>query len=167
MRPPEEIPENRIAELEAFRKEKWPGLEFQRFLCVWLRVAQNMSTFNIAKIIGWNVNTVRMTQKAFIDRGTAALTESKRGGRNHAHLTLEEEKEFIASFEETAESGAMLVAGEVKKALERRLGHDVNKTTVYRMLYRNGWRKIMPRPCHPKRDKEAGEAFKKGAFLTE
>ncbi|MDR1049422.1 MAG: hypothetical protein LBL51_06660 [Synergistaceae bacterium] len=119
-----------MAELEAFRKEKCLGLEFQRFLCVWLRVAQDMSTFSIAKTIGWNVNTVRMKQKAFIDRGTAALTESKRGGRNHAHLTPEDEKELIASFEGTAESSAMRVAGEVRRALERRLGHEVNKTTV-------------------------------------
>jgi transposase len=163
MRPPTKIPENRIIELESFRKGKWPGFEFQRFLCVWLRVAQNMSTSDIARAMGWNVNTVRMTQKAFIDRGVPALAESKRGGRNHANLTLEEEKEFLASFEESAKKGGMLVAGEIKKALKERLGHEVHKTTVYRMLHRNGWRKIMPRSSHPKRDKEAGEVFKKGA----
>jgi hypothetical protein len=53
MRPPTEIPGHGIAEPEASRKEKWPGCEFQRFLCVWLRVAQNMSTSDIAKTVGW------------------------------------------------------------------------------------------------------------------
>ena len=60
MRPPLPIPKDRIPELEDFRKRKWPGYEFQRFMCVWLRVKQAMSTLNIAKMIGWNVNTVRI-----------------------------------------------------------------------------------------------------------
>ena len=73
----------------------------------------------------------------------------------------------MESFEESAEQGALLVANEIKEALEKRLGHKVHKTTVYRMLHRNGWRKIVPRPKHPKCNKEAGEAFKKGALLIE
>jgi len=155
MRPPIPIPESRIPELEDFRKKKWSVCEFQRFMCIWLRVKQAMSTLNIAKMIGWNVNTVRIIQRDFIKRGVAALTESTRGGRYHALLTPEEEKNFLASFEKSAEQGALLVANEIKEALEKRLGHKVHKTTVYRMLHRNGWRKVAPRPSHPKRDKEA------------
>ena len=161
------IPESRIPELEAFRKKKWPGYELQRFLCVWLRVKQAMSTVDIAKIIGWHANTVRIIQRDFIKRGVDAFIELTRGGRNRALLTPEEEKEFLASFEKSAEQGALLVVNEIKEALEKRLGHKVHKTTVYRMLYRNGWRKVAPRTSHPKRDKEAVEAFKKGASQTE
>jgi len=108
-----------------------------------------------------------MTQKDFIDRGVAALIESRRGGRHHAHMTPEEEKEFLSRFEKQAAKGYVLIAGGIKEALEERIGRKVNKTTVYRMLYRNGWRKIMPRQSHPKRDKEAAEAFKKGASQKE
>jgi transposase len=167
MRPPIPIPESRIPELEAFRKEKWPGYEFQRFMCVWLRIMHAMSTFSIAKVIGWNVNTVRIIQRDFIKRGVDAFTESTRGGRYHALLTPEEEKNFLASFEKSAKHGTLLVVNEIKEALEKRLGHKVHKTTVYRMLHRNGWRKVAPRPSHPKKDKEAGEAFKKGASPPE
>jgi transposase len=163
MRPPTPIPENRVSELEVFRKEKWSGFEFQRFLCVWLRVAQDMSTADISKAIGWNVKTVRATQKDFIERGIVALVELKRGGRHNARLTPEEERDFLLSFDESAAKGSMLIANEIKDALEKRLGRKVHKTTVYRMLHRNGWRKIAPKPSHPKRDKAAGEAFKKGA----
>ena len=140
------IPENLIPELEAFRKRKWPGHEFQRFLCVWLRVKQALSTFDIAKIIGWHVNTVRIIQRDFIKRGVAAFTELARGGRNRALLTPEEEKNFLASFEKSAEQGALLVTNEIKEALEKRVGHKVHKTTVYRLLQRNGWRKVASRP---------------------
>jgi hypothetical protein len=34
-----------------------------------------------------------------------------------------------------------------------------------RRLHRHGWRKLMPRPFHPKRDLAAQNAFKKTAFL--
>ncbi|MCE5241943.1 MAG: winged helix-turn-helix domain-containing protein [Desulfobacteraceae bacterium] len=41
------------------------------------------------------------------------------------------------------------------------VGRKVAKTTIYRMLDRHGWRKIMPRPHHPKSDPKAQEGFKK------
>jgi transposase len=163
MRPPTPIPENRILELKAFRKKKWPGFEFFRFLCVWLRVEQALFTAEIAKILGWNVNTVRVTQKDFIDRGAMALIEAKKGGRRRQLMTFEEEKAFLSKFMNDAQKGLVLVANEIKETLEKKLGRLVHKTTVYRMLHRHGWRKIVPRPGHPKRDKAAGDAFKKRA----
>jgi transposase len=163
MRLPTPISECRITELREFRKEKWQGFEFQRFLCVWLRVEANMSTDEIAKTLGWHVNTVRYTQKDFINRGVAALIESKKGGRYHSLMTEEEEKEFLSRFEKAGSNGTILTAGAFKDALEEHLGHAVHTATVYRILHRCGWRKIAPRPSHPKRDKQAGEAFKKGA----
>jgi transposase len=74
---------------------------------------------------------------------------------------------LLSSFKKQSAGGHLLVANEIKDELERRIGHKVHKTTVYRILHRNGWRKITPRPSRPKRDKEAGEAFKKGALWKE
>ena len=167
MRPLAPIPENRLAELNAFKKEKWSGQEFQRFLCVWLRVEKNMSTAEIATIAGKSACTVRLIQKQFIKHGVQALTGLKKGGRNRYLLTPQEEKDFLLFFDLTAAKGGILVTNEIKEALEVRMGKKIHKTTVYRMLYRNGWRKISPRPSHPKRDKQAGEAFKKGALPGE
>jgi len=166
MRPSTPIPEHRLVELHDFRKSKWPGFEFQRFLCVWLRVAQGLSTKEIAHILGWNVNTIRITQRDFIARGNAAFVEVKRGGRRRQLMTIEEEMHFLAAFKDLASSASLLVVNEIKVALEKRLGHAVHKTTVYRLLQRHGWRKIVPRPQHPKHNKEAVEAFKKGASHT-
>ena len=51
----------------------------------------------------------------------------------------------------------------------RAMAHsELNATsdsTVYNLLHRHGWRKLMPRPFHPKRDLAAQNAFKKTAFL--
>ena len=165
MRPSTPIPEYRIAELSGFRKKKWPGFEFNRFLCVWLRVEQGLSTAEIAKILGWNVNSVRFTQKDFIERGIDALTEGKKGGRFRQLMTLDEERDFLSAFKDKAHDGLVLVANEIKVALEKHLGRQVHKTTVYRILQRHGWRKITPRPSHPKRNQEAAESFKKKTTL--
>ena len=167
MRPRIPIPEHRLVELENFRKLKWSGFEFQRFLCVWLRVEQGISSKEIARVLNWNVNTVRITQRDFIVNGIKALVEEKRGGRRRQLMTIEEEKLFLEGFKDLANNGSMLVANEIKAALEKQLGRTVHKTTVYRLLRRHGWRKIIPRPRHPKQDKEAAEAFKKGASPTE
>ena len=47
-------------------------------------------------------------------------------------------------------------------ALEFR-GHAAD-STVYNLLHRHGWRKLMPRPFHPKRNLAAQNAFKKATF---
>jgi hypothetical protein len=44
---------------------------------------------------------------------------------------------------------------------EQALGRKVPKSTVYRMLARHGWRKVVPRPRHPKFDAVVQTAFKK------
>jgi hypothetical protein len=40
----------------------------------------------------------------------------------------------------------------VKAAYEKAIGHATSDSTVYNLLHRRGWRKLMPRPYHPKRD---------------
>jgi transposase len=166
MRPSIPIPAHRLDELKDFRKKKWPGFEFQRFLCVWLRVEQGLSAKEIARILHWNVNTIRITQRDFIAHGAKALMEEKRGGRRRQLMTIEEEKHFLTAFKDIADSASMLVVNEIKAAWEKQLGRTVHKTTVYRMLRRHGWRKVAPRPKHPKQNEEAVEAFKKRASPT-
>jgi len=164
MRPSTPIPAYRLIELNEFRKKKWPGHEFQRFLCIWLRSEHKLSTSEIARTLGLNVNTVRFTQKDFIDNGLSALTEMKRGGRKRCLMSLEDEASFLSHYEKKAVDGEVVVINEIKAALEEYLGCPIHKTTVYRILYRHGWRKLVPRPSHPKRNEQEGYCFKKGAL---
>jgi transposase len=53
---------------------------------------------------------------------------------------------------------------EIKRTLERHVGHSVHKTTVYRLLARHGWRKVVPRPFHKQAKKEKQEEFKKNSL---
>src|SRR5262249_31490113 len=59
----------------------------------------------------------------------------------------------------------MLNIHDLKAAYEKAIGHATSDSTVYNLLHRHGWRKLMPRPFHPKRDLAAQNTFKKTAFL--
>ncbi|MBP1628434.1 MAG: hypothetical protein H6Q00_2909 [Holophagaceae bacterium] len=145
MRPPIPISQTRKDELLAFSKANWTGFEFQRFLCVWLRVERAQTPDQIAKTLGWHVHTVRATQQEFIRHGVEAIIEKPRGGRHHAAMTLEEEAEFLDDFASKAGEGTPLVTQALRQALEARLGRSVAKSTVYSLLARHGWRKVVPR----------------------
>jgi len=55
----------------------------------------------------------------------------------------------------------MLNIHDLKAACEKAIGHETSKSTIYNLLARHGWRKLMPRPFHPSRDIAAQNAFKK------
>ena len=74
---------------------------------------------------------------------------------------LEEEEQFLAPFFARAEEGELTTTAEIWRAFESRIGHKVDDSTIYRLLNRHGWRKLMPRPRHPKADPQAQEQFKK------
>lgn len=76
-------------------------------------------------------------------------------------LRVEEEQQFLAPFFVRARRGEIATATEVKLAFEARVGNAVQASTVYRLLDRHGWRKLMPRPHHPKGSTEEQEHFKK------
>jgi hypothetical protein len=74
-------------------------------------------------------------------------------------MTLTEEKTLLARFAKSAGTGEMLNIHDLKAAYEKAIGHDTSNSTVYNLPARHGWRKLMPRPFHPKRDLAAQNAF--------
>jgi transposase len=79
-------------------------------------------------------------------------------------MTIAEEKALLARFAKAAGAGELLNIHDLKRAYEQAIGHATSNSTVYDLLARHGWRKLMPRPHHPKRDAKAQDAFKKAAF---
>ena len=76
-------------------------------------------------------------------------------------MSLDDEKDFLRPFMELAGNSGILEVSGIHKAYEAKTGKKVPLSTVYRLLARHGWRKIAPRPSHPKTDLQAQEAFKK------
>ncbi|MDR2697869.1 MAG: winged helix-turn-helix domain-containing protein [Holophagales bacterium] len=156
------IPEERLAELENLCGGKLEGNGFRRFLCVWLRVKKSMTAYEIAEVVNFHPDTVRIAQRNFISQGSSSFIDKPHGGRMRELMTAKEEKALLSGFTEAAEDGSILIAKEIKVAIENKVGRQVEESTVYRILKRNGWRKVMPRPERPKHREEAAEAFKKG-----
>lgn len=137
--------------------------EYQRIQCVLLRATLGSSAAEIAKVLGWATTTVHNVHSRFAREGEALFDLKPKGGRRHQHLTLLEEAQLLAPFIEQAHAGDMLQAARVRSAYEHRVGKQVAESTIYRLLGRHGWRKVVPRPRHPKADVAAQAAFKKTA----
>lgn len=135
--------------------------EFQRIQCILLRVTLEASAKDIAQVVGWTTGTVRVMHSHYAKQGDAFFDIAPRGGRHRQHMTVEQEAAFLSPFFDRARAGGVLVATEIKLAYESVLGRVVAESTIYRMLARHGWRKIAPRPSHPKADPAAQAAFKK------
>ena len=98
--------------------------------------------------------------------GIKALKPKPNGGRKRENMSLVEEKAFLARFDAPAGAGEMLNIHDLKAAYEQEIGHQTSDSTIYNLLHRHDWRKLMPRPFHPQRNLKAQNAFKKTASLT-
>lgn len=137
--------------------------EYQRIQCVLLRATLGSSAQEIAQILGWSASTVHTIHSRWVKEGEAVFALNERGGRHHHYLSEEEEKALLEPFVRQAETGGMLRAADIQQAYEARVGKPVALSTIYRLLERQGWRKAMPRPRHPKADVPAQTAYKKTA----
>jgi transposase len=133
----------------------------QRWLIISNAQIEPRKAEEIAKHCGVSKAMVHQVISSYNRLGVQAVETPGKGGRRHEYLTLEEEQQFLSPFFARAERGEMATSAEIQQAFEARIGHEVDDSTIYRLLNRHGWRKLMPRPKHPKASKEAQEQFKK------
>lgn len=133
----------------------------QRWLIIYNALVDPRKAEDIAKHCGVSQATVHQVIAGYNRLGTAAVETPGKGGRRHQYLTLPEEKEFLAPFFAQAESGEIATVAQIQRVYEAKVGHEVDESTIYRLLNRHGWRKLMPRPRHPQADPQEQEQFKK------
>ena len=115
----------------------------------------------IAVHTGVSATTVHRVIATYNRLGPAAIDQSAKGGRHHEYLTVEQEQAFLQPFFARAQQGEIATAEEIKSAWEAEVKQEVHSSSVYRLLDRHGWRKLVPRPRHPKANPEEQAAFKK------
>jgi transposase len=106
---------------------------------------------------------VRVIHLRWAKEGDTSFELRGRGGRRYQNLSAEQEAQVLAPFIARAAAGGMLKVAEIQQAYEKEAGKPVAPSTIYRLLDRHGWRKLVPRPRHPKADVAAQAAFKKTA----
>lgn len=152
-----------IATLADRLKRASSHAEYQRVQCVLIRATLGSTAAEIAQLLGWSTATVHVIHSRWAKEGEALFDLQPRGGRRHQHLSAEQEDQLLAPFAAKAHAGGLLHVSEIKRALEQQVGTTVAASTIYRMLDRHGWRKVVPRPRHPKANIQAQGAFKKTA----
>ena len=149
------------AEIEEIRKTITDKKVDRRLHAVQLR-GEGSTNREIAEKLDTSDKMVSQWVSAYINNGgIKALLPKERIGM-HRNLSFEEEKEFLSAYTKKAEAGQIIDLNELKAAYIEKVGHSIGGSQIYRVLERQGWRKVMPRSKHPqKASNEAIDASKK------
>jgi len=150
---------------ESLRKEmKKAGnvLQYRKMEAVAMR-GEGKRNEEIAEATGFHPDMVGRFAKEYLEGGLAGLLADGRRGGNHRNASDAEEEAFLAGFEEAARKGQIVSVDAIAAAYDKRFGKaHKSRSTVYYMLHKRGFRKVMPRSRHPKgATPEAMEASKK------
>jgi len=123
-----------------------------------------MSLADTAHAIGVSKGWACQLRRQFmLGHKAGAVDAPSAGGRKRENMSVDEEQEFLASFLESAAAGGILVVGQIKSALDKKLGRKVALASVYNLLHRHNWRKLAPDKRHPQSDPVAQEEWKKNS----
>ena len=141
--------------------------ELRQAQAVLLPLVHGLSLEQTAQAIGVSLGWACQLRRRFITgRFVGAAGAPARGGRKRQNLSIEQEREFLAPFIEKAQTGGVLVVGQIKAALDERLGRPVGLSSVYNLLHRHNWRKLVPDKRHPQSDPVAQEEWKKNSLKS-
>lgn len=137
--------------------------ELRAAQAVILPLEPGLSLAQTAKAIGRSVTATCNLRTRFckVARREQEAPRSKRELRNRANASLEREAQLLDEVLKDAAVGGVVVVPPLKAKVEEKLGKTVALSTVYRMLARNGWRKLAPDTAHPQGNATAREDFKK------
>jgi len=135
--------------------------QFRKWQALHLIQVLKLETGQVAQIVGTTPGMLSQWAFAYRRGGPQAFASKKIGGYLKTILTWEQEEELLGTLEEKARRGLVVMAKAVKEAAQELLGRDVSKDYAYDLLHRHGWRKVQPRPHHPKRNRSAQEEEKK------
>jgi transposase len=127
-------------------------------------VMEGASRQEAARACGMDRQSLRDWVHRYNAEGLAGLHDRPRG-RSRSRLTVEQVAEFAA----VVEAGPDVVVDgvvrwrrvDLKALIEERFDVRYHERTVGKLLRRLGFRRLSPRPVHPKADLQAQEAFKK------
>lgn len=152
-----------VEEVKRRMDEAKHPLHRKRWRVIYHALVDPSTAKEIALRCGVSEHTVHQLISRYNRYGLSALETPGKGGRRREYLSLEQEKQFLEPFFARAKKGEIATCAEIQKAYETCIGHAVDESMIYRLLKRHKWRKVVPRPKHPKASKEVQEHFKKNS----
>ncbi len=107
----------------------------------------------IAEKLDISTDRISHIVSAYKRDGLEEFMRMKYTGHHH-NMSYEEEQEILDSFSAQAEAGQLVSVKDIKAAFDEKLGRDTGRGYIYMLLARHKWRKIKPRPKHPKKASE-------------
>jgi len=145
-----------VAQARLLREQAKSASELRKALSVLLIAELGLDSDKAADILGTSKRTVFRNRRNI--RSQDGTSRKTWGGRRNCIMTIEQEREFLSQWADSATAGQVLSVPPIHAALVERLGH-----ATYRLLSRHGWRKVQPDTKHPKSDPVAQEEFKKNS----
>jgi transposase len=162
MRGPAQIkPWLSIEEMMVWVREAPTKESYRHRLSVWLTHIGPFHAQRVAELLAVSVPSVWHWVKEYNKHGPSGLEGPGSGGRRWGFLSWPEEQALLQSFYLRAGKGEIINAKKIHQNICEKLKKDISLDYVYRLLHRHGWRKIGPRPRHPKSNIENQEGFKK------
>ena len=122
---------------------------------------QGLTVKEIAAKLDLHPQSITVMCARYAKEGLEEYARNKYTSHNRT-LSAEEEAEVLRQAQGKAAKGQMLTVEDIRAALEEKIGRKTEPSYVYKVLKRNGWRKVSPRSKHPKAaDEEAVSASKK------
>jgi transposase len=119
--------------------------EFQRVLCIWLKIEFSFTSMQIARAIGWKSPSVRRIQSRYCKEGAQCFLGKQRGGRRRENIHFERECTIVDKFLRRLRRGGVLNISQLRSAYEFSVGKAVSLSTIYRLIHRHGMRRYLAR----------------------
>lgn len=125
----------------------------------------NQKAEEYAAFLGVTKSKVYKIVELYNKEGAGFTDSLKWGGRRSAtsHMSFEDEEKMMRDLKIKAKDGKVLVAKHIRKIVETKVGKAVSDDYIWDLFKRHNWKKKMPRPEHPKKNKEKQEEFKKNS----
>jgi len=157
---------NHISNLELQSKlsDSRGTLNHSRWQIIYLIQVGNIHTAELlVPVVNLSVHSIYKIVENYNRTGKDSIAYKPKGGRRRALLSISDETSLFISLEQQASKGLIKTANDIRNIVEQKVGKPVSDDYLWDLLHRNGWKKKMPRPHHPKRSMEEQAAFKKNS----
>jgi transposase len=138
--------------------------EFSRWQILYMvQVGKIHSAAIITPVVNLSKPSIYKIVEQYNKSGAEGIKYSRRGGRRRSLLNLEDEALLLNAIEQKASKGLIKTANDIRAMVEAKVGKAVSDDFLWDLLNRNGWKKKMPRPHHPKRNTSEQQEFKKNS----